>query len=427
MENKTDRLTISFWIWGPFDTGRGIYHDSDRRMKELRDRGFNCVRMESGAGMLYTPDGKTRGKMTLHAPFGCYTDIIRQSNFDPIDKPDNEKFDIRARLLEVFRAAKKYGIRIILSSWYYLHTNWFFDDEINDQLFALTDDEKMEYFTRELAAILSLLRDNDLLDTVAFAELFNEFEGLPFTGEYSNKLPTETAYHMRDLHEAAIDTLKAQFPTVKFAFDISSADCMEELFPRNADIINCHCYYLWGIYEIFQHGVVNNSIAEPVYPPETEKYLVPAEKRVTMAQMLAEARVHRTGIGWNSRAVLYQNLDLAAIPALEKEMEEALVRDEEIYFERLKQSVEKIIDKRDRLVPGASLVMGEGVTYCCHQELQFEEHSRTYWKLLERQQRYLREMGYLGTVVRTTSGPEDPSWEYNAEDYRSLNSIFQNG
>ena len=58
---NSDRLAISFWIWGPFDTGRCTYHDCDARMAELAERGFNCIRMESGAGLICTPDGKPRG------------------------------------------------------------------------------------------------------------------------------------------------------------------------------------------------------------------------------------------------------------------------------------------------------------------------------------------------------------------------------
>ena len=54
-----ERLTISFWIWG-FMCGKpgNVYHDLDRRMLELKERGFNCIRMDSGAGFAMTcPDG----------------------------------------------------------------------------------------------------------------------------------------------------------------------------------------------------------------------------------------------------------------------------------------------------------------------------------------------------------------------------------
>ena len=53
-----EKLTITFWIYGLFDTcENGIVHDCDRRIKEAVDRGFNCIRMESGAGLFAKPDG----------------------------------------------------------------------------------------------------------------------------------------------------------------------------------------------------------------------------------------------------------------------------------------------------------------------------------------------------------------------------------
>jgi len=50
----TDRLAISFWVWGVFDTkSNAYYHDLDSRMVDLKERGFNCIRLESGAGLCH--------------------------------------------------------------------------------------------------------------------------------------------------------------------------------------------------------------------------------------------------------------------------------------------------------------------------------------------------------------------------------------
>ena len=50
----TDRLAISFWIWGLFDTvPNGYFDDLEGRIVELKERGFNCIRLESGAGLCH--------------------------------------------------------------------------------------------------------------------------------------------------------------------------------------------------------------------------------------------------------------------------------------------------------------------------------------------------------------------------------------
>ena len=415
-----EKLAISFWIWGPLDTGDGVYHDCEKRMRELRERGFNCVRMESCAGLLNAPDGTPRGGLTLHAPFGRFTANARQSNVDRWEGVCN----VRERLLAMHRAAKNNGVKIILSSWYYLHTNWFLDEAVNAPLFEMPDAEKLAYFGRELGAVLSLLREHDLLDTVAFAELFNEVDGLPFAGTYRNDLPREDVLSLRDGQEKAIAALKADFPEVKFAFDTSSPFCQEELIPRNADVLNFHCYYLWPLYELFQRNLINGELTEPDYPPETRRYMKPESEWVSVAEVVAERGVQRTGLDWNRRCALYENLDPNAFPELEKAMEAALVRDQDGYFAALERAVDRAFDIRNRILPGAPVVMGEGVTYCYHNDLLFEEHSPTYWALLERQMRFLKEKGLSGAVCRTTSGPEDPSWDCRADEYRKLNQIF---
>ncbi len=68
--------------------------------------------------------------------------------------------------------------------------------------------------------------------------------------------------------------------------------------------------------------------------------------------------------------------------------------------------------------------MGEGVSYCCANDLFFEEYSELYWKTVRRQAVLLRDAGFAGTVVRTTSGPEDPSWIMRRQDYIEANRLF---
>jgi len=45
--------------------------------------------------------------------------------------------------------------------------------------------------------------------------------------------------------------------------------------------------------------------------------------------------------------------------------------------------------------------------------------------MLREQSEILRAAGLWGTVARTPSGPEDPSWKLRADDYRQINEAFR--
>jgi len=355
---NTEKLTISFWIWGLFDTcENGIYHDCEARIRELKERGFNCIRLEDGAGLYCKPDGTKRGQVLLSPPFGKYSRLVRQSDI----LHGASLFDIRARLLEMFRAADRQDVSIILSSWYFLHTNWFFSDEVNHAIFSLSTEQKMRYFADELDYILTLLRENGLIHRVAFAELFNEFDGLPFAGEYRNDLDPVSAMALRAIHESCLARLKARHPDVLFAVDVADVRMQEELYPRNADVLNFHCYYMWPIYYAFDHGLVQDTLTEPEIPEIVAQYLLPEGERVSVADVKAAVPGGlRTGIGWGRRVSLYNSMNPAAFPALEAVLSEELSAQQEQYWAVLEESVQKAKELQRRILPKARLVMGEG-------------------------------------------------------------------
>ena len=65
------RLTISFPTFGLYDTpSGGVYHDLDRMVRENKERGFNCIRMDDGAGLIHDLDGNLRGSVPIGYIFG---------------------------------------------------------------------------------------------------------------------------------------------------------------------------------------------------------------------------------------------------------------------------------------------------------------------------------------------------------------------
>lgn len=404
-----EKMAISFWIWGMLDDG-GVYHNLDARMRELRERGFNTIRTESLAGFFASPDGVLREQVHVRRPFGQYGSRVRQ--MDVLRKD----FDMNAResLLRFFRAAQKNGVRIILSSWFFLHTNWLLDDAVNDEIYVLSTAEKFRYFTEEYDRILTLLEENDLADCLAFYEIFNEFTGIYFVHQ-------EKSDFIRALHERAIDTLHARHPWARAAYDIGGTP--DELIPRNADVLNYHLYYFWDAYLPFEQGSVVAEAGDPIYNDATRAYTYDKIISVNDIERARGGRI-RSAIDWERRAALYDSIDPAKISALEQALEANLRRRSEEWFGAFEETVRGAAEQRDRVVPDALLVMGEGVSYCCANDLLFEEYSELYWKTIRRQAVLLRDAGFVGTVVRTTSGPEDPSWIMRRQDYIEANGLF---
>lgn len=416
----SEPLKISFWIWGLYDMQPGgIYHNLDDRMKEAADRGFNCIRLDDGAGLFHAADGRPRGVVKLHPAFGKFSADLRQMVVTTPREVDPGK-----NLVEFVRAADRHGISVILSSWYYLHTNWFLDESINRELNEdMPLERKFSYFADELGHAISLLRQNGLVHRIAYAEILNEFDGLPFAGRYSDIKDKAYADRLRGLHEAAIARLKQANPDVKFAYDVARVDFQKELVPRNVDVIAFHNYYMWGIYGTFEHGGVYNTTEEIPIPPETRPYLI--EKPFTITEVVATRGGNlRTGNDWNARARLYSSLDTYKVPQVEAALEARLQREWKDYLARFEKSVANVLKIRDATVPSAELVFAEGVSYCASNRLLFEEHSDLYWRMLLEQQKILKKAGVRGSVVRTTNGPEDPAWLLRSAELKAANDLL---
>jgi len=414
-------LTISFSLWALYDMDRGgVWEDCDARMRELKERGFNCVRIDDCAGLWCAPDGTPRGKVKVHPAFGKFSADVRQVGMVSSERT----FDPRERLVRFFRAADRHGMKVILSCWYYIHINWMTDETINRQLYeGLSTDGKMAYFTDELNRALGALREHRLDHCVAFAELFNEFDGLCFTARYGRIDDEAEAERIRDLHEKAIARLKAANPGVKFAYDTFTANMQANLIPRNADVLNFHDYYFWPIYDTFTHGAEKATVTETPIPAETRAYL--KEPPVTIAEIVATRRGNlRVSNDWNPRVRLYASLDDAKIPALERKFEERFAAEHDGYLQKFAKNVAVVVRVRDEVLPGKPIVFGEGVSYCASNRFLFEEHSDRYWDMLCAQAKILREAGVWGAVPRTLSGPEDPSWTLRAKDLRRVNGVF---
>ena len=416
-----EKLSISFSIWGLFDTGEDcVYHNWDSLMKEYVERGFNCIRLDCAAGLLTDLDGNPIEELKFHPSFGKYSKHIRQ--MDAV--PNGGVINFRKRLLELFRAADKYDVKIVLSSWLIAHTYWFFDESVTKPFLVLPFEDKIVHVAKDLKLILDMLKEQNLIHCVAFVEIFNEMDDIPCYPIINlGRASKGYAAKIRSVHEEMIEMLRNNHPDVKYAYDVSKAEIRDDLIPRNIDVLNFHNYYLWNVYLPFEKDLITESLLEPELPESLTKYL---DMNITNDDVLDEMKgaYLSSCFSFVPRIRIYADIAEDKLGEVETLVENELREKYDFFLDKMKKNVDKIIEVRDRNVPNAQLVMGEGVTWCASNRLQFEEKSELYWSMIYEQVKYLKEKGFWGGFVRTTSGPEDPSWNLCKDRYLKANRIF---
>jgi len=413
-EGEADHLAISFWIWALWDTGpHGFFDDLELRLTELLDRGFNCVRIEGGAGLTHDAAGRPRGPLEFLPAAPGHASYTRQ-----MEHMVGGRVDLLARLIQLCTIAQRLGVKVILSSWYYLHTYWFTDPQLTAELLGLPREERFGRFAHGLDCILSTLAERGLAETIAAAELFNEVDGMDWGGP-------DQQQQFRAMHEEALDRLRARHPDIPLAVDTYTPWTKADLMPRNADVWTFHSYYLWDVYKVFEQGLVGAGadLNDPTVYDPVRRFLRPD---LVPFQALLDCRGARPPLkaDWYRRIWLYENLDPNAMPALERLLQEHLLANLVHYQQKAADAVEQAVRLRDELLPGRSLILGEGVSYCADHRLRWEERSDAYWDIVEYAAGLYREHGLLGAVARTNSGPEDPVWHEYPQRLRRVNAAF---
>ena len=403
-ERLPRRLTISFPLWGLYDIdGKGFYADTDKMVLEHVERGFNCIRLDDGAGLMHDLNGKPRGRIKIGNAFGANDKMLRQ--FDAIG---GEGYcDLLERLIKLAASCKKHGVYLILSSWYYLHTYWICHDRnINDELFCIPVEDRFMTFAKLLHYIISELKSRGLSDVIAFAEIFNEVDGLYFTTKYA---PERFSEIFKARHSEAMSWLKNTHPDILFAYDSYATTPDLRSVPENIDVFNFHSYYLWSVYS--KVSAESDDCFDSVMTYE--------EARASNANRRDELEE----ASWYNRIAKFSGLKEEKIPILEARLEKRLKDDYEYYRNKAFAFADSIKQIR-KINPDIRIVSGEGTTYIESKKLLWEEHSEIYWELVEEVIKKYHEEGLWGTVLRTCLGPEDPAWRLIPDKILKINRIF---
>lgn len=404
------RLTISFTIWGLFDTAEnGDYHDLEKMVVDHVERGFNCIRLEGGAGLTHDLEGNRLGPVSIIAPFGKLSTNRQSFSFG-----GPGSCDVMQRLIDLCEACKRHDVYLILSSWYFLHTYWYCTNELNDRLFSIPTEDVFMAFAKFLHYILKELEDRNLADRIAFAEVFNEVNGVP---RFISDLKDEDISHInfREKHEDALDWLKKQHPNTLFALDTNTASekKLAEL-PGNFQVFNGHNYFLWDIYT----GTLEEGAARK---DEFFRNEITRSDAITVRDGLY--RLPEESKGWYYRIASCNDLDKSKVGELSTYLEQRLETMWDTFIERL----ESFCNGYKRIMtehPEALVVCGEGVTYCSSQDVLWEENSELFWKMVRHAMDRYKELGLWGSVIKTCCGPEDPCWNLCKDRLKELNEAF---
>ena len=405
------RLTISFPIWGLLHTYEdSVYADLDQFVKEHVERGFNCIRLESFAGLTHDLQGSRRGAVAMGPACGNFDIPMRQM----ITNGKRGVCDFMERMIQLFEAARKYDVFVILSSWYYLHTFWMVEEPgINDEMFAIPPLERFMVFARYLHHILRELEVRGLDERIAFAEIFNEADGLPFVDGYghANRLPVEELHRFRKAHGEAVAWLRDRHPQLLFAFDSYTYSADEHQIPENIQVYNFHNYYAWNVYKAMECNAELN--------------------RELLLGKWTEADIRKTREGkypiaedWYQRKAYYNDLNPARTELAEAFLAKYLAEHMEDFRRRLLISVEQMSAFAARHLPGVPLVTGEGTSYSGSKLLLWEDRDENYWQLVEEATIAYRKAGLWGAIPRTCCGPEDSLWHSAPEKLRRINELF---
>ena len=282
------------------------------------------------------------------------------------------------------------------------------------------------HFARGLDRILAELEQRGLAAVVASAEIFNEVDGMSFVGGYgAGKKSAGELQRFRALHEEALEFLKARHPEILFALDTYTPWTNADFVPRNASAWTFHSYYLWDVYGVFESGMLgpDADLTDPARYAPIRRFL---RRNLVPYQTLLDSRRGRPPIAadWYRRIWLYRNLDPNSMPELERLLLGNLESNIDHYKQKATDAADQAVKLRDELFPGIPLILGEGASYCADCRLRWEERSDAYWEVVKHAARVWRDHGFLGAVVRTNAGPEDPVWHEYPERLVRINDVF---
>jgi hypothetical protein len=236
------RLTVAMWdfswLYGHYPGGP--FENFDRAISQLKDRGFNTVRIDTFP--LIIDSLAVKGEKFYDKP------AAPQDTWGVSTK--DARHDVAAELLAFMRTAKEKGVYVILSTWNHGPTESY---------------TKREDFWRAWERVLDLLKGDDLLSQVLYVDFDQEFPGFsPFKAELEklHKVepksqaeaieaalqrdldwnPAEMKF-VRDYFTKTLSHFQYRYPQLRFTFSLTNYwEEVRAMKLTNLDVLELHIW-----------------------------------------------------------------------------------------------------------------------------------------------------------------------------------------
>ncbi|MFD7918563.1 cellulase-like family protein [Streptomyces sp. NPDC059740] len=249
------RLTLTLWDFTWYTrTGPGEpFADLDRAFAEAVERGYNTVRV---CAMPYLLFGSGLDTTALRlGPLGG--GLGQRTRW--YDVRAGTTIDARARLLQLFEAARRHDCFVVLSSWEYQQSPSFATDPAWwDALRRVEPERRAEALAEALADLVDFLAAHGLADRVVCAELHNEAQG-SLLAEGLDPDRTRRVVALRPRLERGIEAFKKRHPDHLVALDYAGVPLGAlRGVPRTADVLVFHPYVYGVLGELNETFAVRN-------------------------------------------------------------------------------------------------------------------------------------------------------------------------
>jgi hypothetical protein len=203
------------------------YEDWDKALGELKERGYNAVRIDAFPHLLAEGPQK---EWTLK-------EVWSIQNWG---SPDLTKVRIQPFLNEFIATCKKYDVKVGLSSWYR-------EDLDNTRMKITTPEKHAEIWLKTLDSISKA----GVLDNVMFVDFCNEWPGNLWAPFFTNDPPNLTwGYWHTDKSlewmKTAIEIVRKEYPGMIFNFSFDNFD-VEKYSEKDLSFFDFAEHHIWMV------------------------------------------------------------------------------------------------------------------------------------------------------------------------------------
>ncbi len=217
-------LAITMWDFSWLERrwpGAG-YEDYDQILDELKERGYDAVRIDVYPHLVYND------------PYKEY-ELIPHWNTHDWGSPDYVKISVEPYLTEFVTKCKERDIKVALSSWW--------REDIGRSYDVITSPEML---AKVWLSVLDLLNKNGLLDAVCYVDLTNEWtldEWTPYKKGLGGWASEESIHWMR----TSINLLKEKYPDLKYTFSFTGEVKEQTKHWGDITMLDCLDQHIWMV------------------------------------------------------------------------------------------------------------------------------------------------------------------------------------